>query len=261
MKASRLSRLAGVLLAASVAMIAFFDPSWLGGDGSTIVQAGTPLVTAGDAGAMEPAPGGIFTAGDPTDTYDHFNDPGASGRVDPLEIVARRSAEGPPDVRARLHSCAKLQLASLGHYLSSRGVSLTALGTTPPSAADLYWNGFAVLGAPQYDLREGETTFATDAAEELLLDIFLRAAPEVIANIQNAAACKLNGVGYPMFDAVTGACVYESLSCVMGRPATTADLARCNTILAAAAPNDMVDLSLKQQIAVASAMAASNECE
>jgi hypothetical protein len=64
-----------------------------------------------------------------------------------------------------------------------------------------------------------------------------------------------------MFDATTGACVYESLSCIMARPATDDDLTLCNLMLAQAAKGDANDLTTKRNITVAAFLSAANTCE
>jgi hypothetical protein len=90
------------------------------------------------------------------------------------------------------------------------------------------------------------------------------AAPEIIANIGSATMaplCTYNGVNKPMFDPMSGACVYESVSCIMGRPATPDDLALCDNVLAQADPSVMNDLAIKQNIAVAMLLSAAHTCE
>ena len=69
------------------------------------------------------------------------------------------------------------------------------------------------------------------------------------------------GVGKPMFDPMTGKCVQDSLTCLMGRPATSDDVTLCNLMLSQATPGDMNDLTLKQNIAVAAFLSAAMTCE
>jgi hypothetical protein len=207
------------------------------------------------------------TSTDPDNTFDHFNDPGSSGTKDPFEILKERAEEGPPEVRTRLHSCTKIAYASVGQLLTSLGVNLaaTSSGNNPKTAGELYKNGGDALGVAKFDAREGESYFHTTASATKLFDIFVQAAPEIIANIQNQDACKYNGVGKPMFDATPGPnlgkCVYESLSCLMGRPATPDDLTICNLLVEQAAPGDQADLTKKRNIAVAVFLSAAHTCE
>ncbi len=229
-----------------------------GGTGGNPNDGGTGATGQGDQ-----PPGGTFTSSlDPTNTFDHFNHPGQSGQKDPFEILKQRAEEGPPEIRTRLHSCSKIPYAALGDFLASRGVDLAKTsGAAPDTAGELYKNGGDALGIARFDAREGETYFHTTAGATKLFDIFVQASPEIIANIQNADACKINGVGKPMFDPDTGKCVYESLSCIMGRPATEDDLTLCDLMLAQASPGDQADLNIKRNIVVASFLAAAHTCE
>ena len=83
----------------------------------------------------------------------------------------------------------------------------------------------------------------------------------MIANIQNMPACQANGTGKPMFDSTTGDCVFESLSCIMGRPATAQDIKLCNAMLQHAAPGNQADLEIKRKITVAAFLSAAHTCE
>ena len=214
-------------------------------------------------GSMAPvAPGGMTTGKD-GNTFDHFNDPGASGQKDPFQILKERAEEGPPEVRSRLHSCTKIPYASLGDFLTSRGVNLNAVSGAGAlkTAGELYKGGTDAMGVARFDARESEVYFHTTAGATKLFDIFVQSAPEIIANIQSVDACKINGAGKPMFDATTGACVYESLSCIMGRPATDDDMTLCNLMLAQAAKGDPKDLTTKRNITVAAFLSAAHTCE
>lgn len=241
-------------------------PPGTGGGTTTATTTTTtgPGATTGAGMVVETPPGGTFTSSkDPGNTFDHFNDPGSSGTKDPFEILKERAQEGPPEVRTRLHSCTKIAYASLGRLLTSLGVDLaaTSSGSGPKTAGELYSTGGDALGVAKYDAREPESSFHTTASATKLFDIFVQAAPEIIANIQTQEACKYNGVGKPMFDATTGKCAYESLSCIMGRPATVDDLAVCNLLVGEAAPGDMADLTIKRNIAVAVFLSAAHTCE
>lgn len=216
--------------------------------------------TTGAGGSVEAPPGGGPTTGNEDNTFDHFNDPGESGQKDPFEILKERAAEGPPEVRTRLHSCSKISYSALGEFLTSRGVNLalTAPVGQPLTAGQLYNAGGDAMGVARYAARESETYFHTTAGATKLFDIFIQAAPEIIAGVQSAPACQLNGTGRPMFDTVDGSCVYESLSCIMGRPATEDDMVLCNVMIAQAAPGD---LDRKRQITVAAFLSAAHSCE
>ena len=229
---------------------------------SSVTSSATTGASTGTGSTEEPTPGGM-TSGKDGNTFDHFNDPGASGQKDPFQILKERAEEGPPEVRSRLHSCTKIPYAALGEFLMSRGVNLNATSSAgaPKTAGELYKTGTDAMGVARFDAREGETYFHTTAGATKLFDIFVQAAPEIIANIQSVDACKINGAGKPMFDATTGACVYESLSCIMGRPATDDDMTLCNLMLAQAAKGDPKDLTTKRNITVAAFLSAANTCE
>ena len=242
-------------------------PGGTGGSSPTSTTTGaTSSATTGAStgtGSTEAPPPGGMTSGKDGNTFDHFNDPGASGQKDPFEILKERAEEGPPEVRSRLHSCTKIPYASLGDFLTSRGVNLAATSSAGAlkTAGELYKGGTDAMGVARFDAREGEVYFHTTAGATKLFDIFVQAAPEIIANIQSVDACKINGAGKPMFDPATGACVYESLSCIMGRPATDDDLTLCNLMLAQAAKGDPKDLTTKRNITVAAFLSAAHTCE
>ncbi len=227
-----------------------------GGGATTSTGSGMP-----DGGPVSEAPpGGQSTNGQ--QSFDHANDPGESGQKDPFEILKERAEEGPPQIRTRLHSCGKIPYSSLGAFLSSRGVNIQSI--QPKSAGLLYQTGGDALGAAKFDAREGERLFLTTAGATKLFDIFVQSAPEIIQNISDPAkapACALNGTSRPMFDAADGSCVRESLSCIMGRPATEDDLILCDLMIAQANPNDMADLNRKRVIAVAAFLSAAHTCE
>ncbi|MEO7329070.1 MAG: hypothetical protein ABI193_10855, partial [Minicystis sp.] len=109
----------------------------------------------GTGGGIDSLPGGILTSGKDGNTFDHFNDPGASGQKDPFEILKERAEEGPPEIRTRLHSCTKIPYASLGDFLASRGVDIGS--NKAKSAGELYQNGKDAMGFARFDAREGET--------------------------------------------------------------------------------------------------------
>ena len=263
-----------LFVAAALALSACADPvhpNTTGGCPPGGGEGGAPATTAATTGAGtlsstgtgEAVQPGSLTTGKDGNTFDHFNDPGASGQKDPFELLKERAEEGPPEVRNRLHSCTKIPYASLGTFLTSRGVNLnaTSSGGAPKTAGELYKTGMDALGVARFDARESETYFHTTAGATKLFDIFVQAAPEIIANIQNVEDCKLNGASKPMFDATTGACVYESLSCIMGRPATDDDMTLCNLMLAQAAKGNAKDLTTKRNITVAAFLSAANTCE
>lgn len=228
------------------------------GGGGTTTSTGSGMPDGGPV--SEAPPGGQSTNGQ--QSFDHANDPGESGQKDPFEILKERAEEGPPQIRTRLHSCGKIPYSALGAFLSSRGVNIQSI--QPKSAGLLYQTGGDALGVAKFDAREGERLFLTTAGATKLFDIFVQSASEIIQNISDptkAPACVLNGTSQPMFDPSDGSCVRESLSCIMGRPATEDDLILCDLMIAQANPNDMADLNRKRVIAVAAFLSAAHTCE
>jgi hypothetical protein len=202
-------------------------------------------------GPSDPALGGqpLGTAGGVGNTYNHENnDP------DPFEILQRLEQTGAPDVSTRMHSCQKIKYATLGNLLVSRGVNLTKTGT-PPTAGQLYTAGGQAMGAPNYLARVAEAKTATTASATKLFDIFVQAAPEIIAAMPTLAACKKAGVGTAMFDA-QGQCSLDGISCLQGAPATPAQRDVCNAALAQGSTP-----AIGQTIAVATILAAAHTCE
>lgn len=179
--------------------------------------------------------------------------------------TTERQGNAFPVEDSRLHGCQKLSYAALGAFLRSRGVNLDLTsGAGLDTAGELYKGALDTYGVPKVDSRLNERSFHTTAAATKLFDIFIQAAPEIIANISDpskAPDCVLDGKSSPMFDANDGSCVPDSVSCVLGRPATADDLTLCNLIIDEAAPNDANDLAMKRRIAVATLLSAGHTCE
>lgn len=151
--------------------------------------------------------------------------------------------------------------STLGEYLTSRGVDLNAPGVGGvPSAGELYKAASTkdALGVANFDARMGEAYYYTISSATKMFDIFVQAAPQVIANIQNMPECQINGMGNPMFDTVTGKCDYYALSCIMGRAASDDDLTLCNLMISQASP---AELENRKKLTVAAFMAAANTCQ
>jgi hypothetical protein len=134
----------------------------------------------------------------------------------------------------------------------------------PESPGFLYSTGRDAFSVPKMDSRRAEKDGHTTASAMRLFDIFIQAAPQIIANIDSpglAPACVLNGETHPMFDPVDGSCVEESISCLLGTPATEEHVLLCNLILDKADPVNPEDVTRKQHIAVAAMLAAAHSCE
>jgi hypothetical protein len=168
------------------------------------------------------------------------------------------------EIAARLHGCTKPRYLTLGRMLQTRGVNLNASGMRPgenaPFAGQLYRDAKDALGVPVFDSRLSEKDKHTTASALKLFDIFIQAAPEIIANIQNQPACQIGGQGHTMFD-TNGSCVEESVSCLLGYPATADHMLLCNLIVEKADPANATDVMKKQRIAVATLLSAAHTCE
>jgi len=196
---------------------------------------------------------GVF-AGDEDNTHSHMGDLSDGIFKDPFEVLAQRQEEGPPEVRTRLHSCQKLQNAALQNLLESLGVNIDATANVP-TAGQLYKSGGGALGAATYDARVGEAIVWSAAGAAKLFDIFVQAAPEIIANLPNAEQCQIDGVGPEMFDG-NNQCNADAISCITGRPATDSQVAICNKVVTSASSVEKGKL-----IAVGTMMAAAHSCE
>jgi hypothetical protein len=213
--------------------------------------------STGASGDGEPesgatTPGAVATASGVENTFDH---PAAIGgaATTPREAMRRMEEEGPPGYSARVHSCRKVRYGTLGRLLRSRGVDLEAEGSA--SAGAMWRTADQALGAPNYGARIGESTEMTVASASRMFDIFVQAAPEIIASLPSRTECTVGGVGAGLFDA-SGRCTQAGISCLLGVPATPAHLTICDdTVRRAATPAE------GQAIAVAALLSAAFTCE
>lgn len=133
----------------------------------------------------------------------------------------------------------------------------------PQTAAYLYQSGQDAFSVPEDDSRSSEKDGHTTASAMRLMDIFIQAAPEIIANIGDPAmapACTLNGQNAPMFNA-DGTCNEQAVSCLIGTAATEEHVLLCDLMVDKADPNDPQDVARKREIAVAALMSAAHTCE
>jgi hypothetical protein len=196
---------------------------------------------------------GLYVGGE-KNTFSHQSELGGNGVRDPFDILAQRQEEGPPEVRTRLHSCQKLQYATLRNVLVSFGVDINATAN-PPAAGELFKGGAGALGAANYDARIGEPVVWSSAGAAKLFDIFVQAAPEIIANMPNVDQCKAEGMGAQMFDD-KDQCTPDGISCLIGRPATASHVTICSSLVKSASSIDV-----GKKIAVATLLSAAHSCE
>jgi hypothetical protein len=186
-------------------------------------------------------------------TFDHPDGLGGETK-DPFDALAERQEEGPPEVRTRLHSCQKLQVAALRNLLGALGVNLEATGDPAP-AGQLLSEGLDALGGANYGARVGEAVVTTNSGSTKMQDIWVMAADEVIANLPNMPQCQIEGVGPAVFDE-NDECNEEAITCMIGRPASDEHLAICNQVVESAA-----DKEQGKRLAVAALLAGAHTCE
>lgn len=194
-----------------------------------------------------PLPEGNASGGE-DNTYDHPN-----GNIDPFELLERLRAEGPARYASRVHSCPKMKYDTMGAMLASRGVNLG--NTAALSAGRLWRESDQALGAPNYAARQREARELSTATASKLFDIFVQAAPEIIAAMPNLPACQVAGVGVSMFNA-ENQCNADGIACLIGVPPTASHLELCNLTVQRAS-----DVEKGKLIAVASLLAAAHTCE
>ena len=168
-------------------------------------------------------------------------------------LLERMQEEGPPKYTSRVHSCPKVRVRTIENLLRSRGVDVAS--QVPDSAGLIYSSSSQALGAPNYAARTRENLALTTASASKLFDIFAQAAPEIIANMPNLAACQVGGVGATMFNEL-GQCTAAGISCLTGVPATAAHIELCNQTVAKASDPEKGKL-----MAVALLAAAAHTCE
>lgn len=156
---------------------------------------------------------------------------------------------GSPEVYARLHSCGKISVHSMGRILGSRGVS------SGGAAQKLLSEGVTALGVANYGSRAPESVVASTANLTKQFDILVAAAPEMI---KNAGADSGPCPGVKVYDA--GSFTKDGLACLMGKPATADHI-----FLANQAVKDAVAAGISEDdgksIAVAALLQAAHTCE
>jgi hypothetical protein len=123
------------------------------------------------------------------------------------------------------------------------------------SAGAIFTSSAVALGGPKYSDRVRETTELGIATASKLFDIYVQAAPEIIAQLPTSPACTKSGAPAQLFDA-SNRCVASGFSCLMGVPAQPEHLAICNeTVKRANTPDE------GKRLAVAVLAAAAHTCE
>jgi hypothetical protein len=146
-----------------------------------------------------------------------------------------------------------MRYLTLGNVLTSRGVNLG--DTTTTSAGGIYSISKAGLGGGSLVARVRENVEVGLATESKIFDIFVQAAPEIIASMPSRPECQKNGVGVVLFDA-TNKCQLDGISCLTGMQATQLQVDLCNQTVTKAE-----DIEHGKQLAVAVLAAAAHTCE
>ena len=195
--------------------------------------------------APNEVPGGA--SGGEDNTFDH-----PDTQPDIWELYERMNEEGPPKYTSRVHSCPKVRYRTLGNILTSRGVNLAG---GPDTAGSSYTLSGQALGQPNYGARKRENLDLTTASASKLFDIFVQAAPEIIASMPSRPECMVGGVGATMFNELDQ-CSADGITCLLGVPATAAHLELCNATVTNAS-----DTTKGKAMAVAVLAAAAHTCE
>jgi hypothetical protein len=236
-------------IASNLALAAALAAGAVGCDSAGSGKANEPVVHANQI-AVDPS---SLAAG--TNTQHHFQDPnagtGVNGITDPTTVIAINQTIGSPEVVAKLHSCGKVPYASLGNILASRGVNIQPDSAGNPTAGTLYAQGAAALGTADYAGRVAEMVIASTSAMAKAFDIFVAAATEIQTNLTNSQACP----GTTMVDS-TGSFTVEGISCIIGKPATSAHVTLANQLVQAAP-----DVATGQTLAIATLLEAAHTCE
>jgi hypothetical protein len=196
----------------------------------------------------DPAPQTGNSTGGEDNTFSH-----PDSEVDVWALLQKLQEQGPPKYTSRVHGCPKVKYETLGNLLASRGVNIG--DTTALSAGQIYTSSDQALGVANYAARQRENLELTTAAASKMFDIYVQAAPEIIANMPNQTACQVGGVGAVLFNA-QNQCMPDGITCLIGVPATPSHLELCNLTVSRAS-----DVETGKKMAVAALLAAAHTCE
>jgi len=217
---------------------------------ATLALAAAACTDAGTAmpPTDDPAPQQGNATGGADNTFDH-----PDSETDVWKLLQQLQEQGPPKYTARVHGCVKMKYETIGHVLASRGVDVNS--NTNLSAGQIYRTSDQALGVANYAARQRENLELTTAAASKLFDVFVQAAPEIIANMPNRPECQIGGVGASLFNA-SNQCEADGITCLIGVPATASHVELCNLTIAKAS-----DVETGKKMAVAALLAAAHTCE
>jgi hypothetical protein len=237
----------------SMVIAAFSLAGCLGGSGT---GTGTGTGTGDGTGDQTQAPSGSLglgagsTVGGEGNTFDHEGD-ALGPESDPFAVLQRVQAEGPPEISTKMHSCQKMRYTTVGNVLTALGVNMAATAAT--SAGVLYKGGAQAMGSPNYAARVPESIELTTSGATKLFDIFVQAAPEIIAAFPTTA--KKAGAAVTLFDA-NNKFTSDGIAFLQGAPATQAQIDLLNNVATSASTP-----AIGQTLAVATLLAAAHTCE
>jgi hypothetical protein len=217
---------------------------------TTGCENGSPTELLGTSNQISFYPGALAT---PDNTQQHHQQVnlGQNGVTDPTVVEKETLTVGSIEVEARLHSCSKITYAALGQMLTSRGIDMTQTSNGSPGM--IWQTGVSALGVADYPARVPEMVLPTTATEAKQMDIYVAAAqmlPTTTA-MGSTTAC----AGVSLMDS-TGMFTADGISCLMGKPATSAHLTVANQIL-----TEAPDPTTGAELAIATLLEAAHTCE
>jgi hypothetical protein len=226
-----------------------------------IAAAGLAAGGCSSGGPNDPVSAGQATGADTQvrapDIHHDFNPPnpvGEYGSTDPVGGGGGIHVFDPttgPVTAARFHGCTKITYAALGSILNTRGAKLT--GAT--DALGIYKTGASSLAIANYSGRAPEALLASTSALAKQFDIFVAAAPEVVANAATSTGC----AGVTIADA-SGKFTKDGLTCLLGTLATDDHVTVANQAVSDAVAGGATQAQ-GVQLAIAALLEAAHTCE
>jgi hypothetical protein len=208
-----------------------------------------PTPTPDPTGDTPPA--GTTSGSDGT-TFDHEND-----GVSVWDLLKRLTDQGPPSFMSQMHGCSKMHYATLGNVLKSLGVPNIGVANPPAgTAAALYASGGPSMAVANYSARVRESVAISTSQASREFDIFASAATDIINALPSLPRCQPTGGPAPVLFDASNVCHVEGITCLIGSPASQANVDLCNKTITSASTPDV-----GKRLAVAVMLAAAYTCE